>query len=100
MESELFAGLLVFLGAVVAAVLFVSDRSSKRLADSIPPDVLTLMLGLLDLADRLADSTETPDDDALIARLRAALNVPAEPTTPQTPDLPTLEDILGPAEQG
>ena len=82
MSQETFAALLVFLGAVVAAVLYVVDRSGKRLAESIPPDVLQLMLGLLDLADRLADTTPTPDDDALIARLREALQLPAEPPAP------------------
>lgn len=82
MTGETFAALLVFLGAIVSAVLFVVDRLNKRLADSIPPDVLTLMLGLLDLADRLADTTATPDDDALIARLREALGGAPEPTDP------------------
>lgn len=82
MTTETFAALLLFLGAIVSAVLYVVDRSSKRLADSIPPDVLALMLGLLDLADRLADTTPTPDDDALIARLREALQLPAEPPAP------------------
>jgi len=90
MSTEQFSALLVFLGAVIAAVVYVIDRSGKRLADSIPPDVLTLMLGLLDLADRLADTTPTPDDDALIARLREALGKPTQPpadgAAPQTAD--------------
>lgn len=82
MTETTFVALLTFVGAVLAAVLFVVDRSGRRLAESIPPDVLTLMLGLLDLADRLADTTPTPDDDALIARLREALQLPAEPPAP------------------
>lgn len=83
MTNELFAGLLLFLGGVLAAVLYVLDRSGKRLADSIPAEVMPLLFGLLDLADRLADTTPTLDDDALVERLREAL-YPA-------PDAPTVD---------
>ena len=86
MTQETFAALLVFLGAVVAAVLYVVDRSGKRLAESIPPELMPVLLGLLALAETLARETPTPEDDALIARIRDALNggaplPPAEPVT-------------------
>ena len=101
MSTEQFTGLLLFLGGIVAAVLYVVDRSGKRLADSIPPDVLTLMLGLLDLADRLADTTPSPDDDALIARIREALGKPADGAAPQTPEeLAARLNIDGVGAQG
>ena len=89
MTQEVFAGLLVFLGAVVAAVLFVADRQGRRLADSIPPELMPVLLGLLALAKELAQTTETTSDDELIARIEAALRgnapdlppIPAEPVT-------------------
>ena len=102
MSQETFAALLVFLGAVVAAVLYVVDRSGKRLADSIPSDVLTLMLGLLDLADRLAAETPTTADDDLIKQIRDALKTPTPPA-PEPSPFATPEELaarLDPQAQG
>lgn len=89
MSQEAFAGLLVFLGAIVAAVLFVADRQGRRLAESIPPELMPVLLGLLALAKELAAATPTAEDDALIARIEAALkgNAPVlPPAAPQTPE--------------
>jgi hypothetical protein len=87
MTPEQFTGLLVFLGAVVAAVLYVMDRSGKRLSQSIPPELLPVLIGLLALAESLAKNTPTPDDDALIAKIKAALEPPADP-------LPTVTELV------
>ncbi len=85
METETLNAILLFLGAVVVAVLFVYDRLGKRLNESIPPNVMPLFLGLLSLAETLAAQTPTTADDELIERIKTALNAPAEePTAPQT----------------
>lgn len=89
MTTELFTGILVFLGAVLAAVLFVLDRQGKRLSQAIPPELLPVLMGLLALAESLAKNTPTPSDDELVARIKAAL----EPVTP--PPQPTVPEITG-----
>jgi hypothetical protein len=88
MNPETLNAILVFLGAVLVAVLFVLDRSGKRLNESIPADVLPLFMGLLALAETLAKTTPTTEDDQLIARIRAAL----EPVTPPAPPTVTLTE--------
>jgi hypothetical protein len=87
MNPETLNALLLFLGAVVAAVLFVLDRSGKRLNESIPADVLPLFMGLLALAETLAKETPTTADDELIARVRAALEPPTPPAQPTVIEL-------------
>lgn len=86
MNAEVLNAVLVFLGAVLAAVLFIADRTNRRLSSAIPADVMPLFLGLLSLAETLAKQTETTTDDELIERIRAALDVTPveEPTAPQT----------------
>lgn len=86
MTQETFGVLLLFLGAIVAAVLFVADRQGRRLAESIPPELMPVLLGLLALAKELASTTATKEDDALIARIEAALrgNAPVLPAEPLT----------------
>ena len=94
MSQETFAALLVFLGAVVAAVLYVVDRSGKRLAESIPPELMPVLLGLLALAKELAQTTPTKADDELIGRIEAALRggvPPAEPITVLPPVDPNAQ---------
>ena len=93
MNPETLNAILVFLGAVVVAVLFILDRAGKRLNESIPADVLPLFMGLLALAETLAKTTPTTEDDQLIARIRAALE-PAAPPAPPTVTL-TENDAQG-----
>jgi NADH:ubiquinone oxidoreductase subunit 6 (subunit J) len=76
MNAETLNAILVFLGAVVVAVLFILDRQGKRLSQSIPPELLPVLLGLLALAETLAKTTPTTSDDELIAKIKAALNNP------------------------
>lgn len=102
MTADVFAALLVFLGAVVAAVLYVVDRSGKRLASSIPPELLPVLMGLLALAETLAKETETTADDDLIKQIRDALKTPTPPTPEQSP-FATPEELaarLDPEAQG
>jgi hypothetical protein len=94
MNPETLNAILVFLGAVVVAVLFVLDRSGKRLNESIPADVLPLFMGLLALAETLAKNTPTLEDDQLIARIKAAL----EPAKPPAPEPPTVIELVEGAE--
>lgn len=86
MNAEVLNAVLVFLGAVLAAVLFIADRTNRRLSSAIPADVMPLFLGLLSLAETLAAQTPTTADDELVQRIKDALNAPAdeEPTAPQT----------------
>jgi hypothetical protein len=98
MDTELFAGILIFLGAVLAAVLFVLDRAGKRLSEAIPPELLPVLMGLLALAETLAATTPTKDDDELIAKIKAALQPTPEPSPFATPG--ELAARLDPLAQG
>jgi uncharacterized membrane protein len=75
-SNEVFITLLLFIGAVLAGVLFVLDRTNRRLADSLPPQLLPLLKVALDALATLADQTPTELDDELIQRLKDALNPP------------------------
>ena len=102
MSQETFAGILLFLGAVVTAVLFVADRQGKRLAESIPPELMPVLLGLLALAETLAKETETTADDDLIKQIRDALKTPTPPA-PEPSPFATPEELaarLDPQAQG
>jgi hypothetical protein len=87
MTPETLNTVLLFLGAVVVAVLFLFDRMGKRLNESIPADLMPLFLGLLALAESLAKNTPTTADDELIARVRAALEPPTPPAQPTVTEL-------------
>jgi hypothetical protein len=76
MTPETLNSLLVFLAAVVVAILYIVDRSGKRLADSIPAELIPVIMGLLALAETLARETPSTADDELIAKIRAALDNP------------------------
>jgi hypothetical protein len=93
MTPETLNTVLLFLGAVVVAVLFLFDRMGKRLNESIPADLMPLFLGLLALAESLAKNTPTTADDELIARVRAALEPPTPPAQPTVIEL--TEDAQG-----
>jgi hypothetical protein len=87
MTPETLNTVLLFLGAVVVAVLFLFDRMGKRLNESIPADLMPLFLGLLALAETLAKETPTTADDELIARVKAALEPPTSPAQPTVIEL-------------
>lgn len=91
MTPELFNTLLVFLGTVVAALLFIMDRANKRVSDSLPPDTMHLMFALLSLDESLAKVTPTPLDDELVADLRKAFG-------PDDLPQPTVSEITDGAE--
>jgi NADH:ubiquinone oxidoreductase subunit 6 (subunit J) len=80
MSAETLNAILIFLGAVFVAVLFVLDRQGKRLSETIPPELLPVLMGLLALAETLAKTTPTTSDDELIARVKTALEPVAPPT--------------------
>jgi hypothetical protein len=76
MSAETLNAILIFLGAVFVAVLFVLDRQGRRLSETIPPELLPVLMGLLALAESLAKNTPTTADDELIAKIKAALDNP------------------------
>lgn len=84
MTTETLNTILIFLGGLLVAVLFVLDRSGKRLSTSIPPELLPVLMGLLALAETLAKETATTADDDLIKQLKDALNPPAQPGDPES----------------
>jgi hypothetical protein len=86
MNEATFVAILTFLGAVLAAVMFVMDRSNRRVADSLPPDTMHLMFALLSLAETLAKVTPTTADDELVADLRKAFGPEDQPTVSQIVD--------------
>ena len=101
MTTETFTGLLLFVGGIVAAVLFVLDRQGKRLADSIPPELLPVLLPVLTGLLELAKTTPTTLDDDLIKQLIAALTKP--PVTPEPSPFATRDELaarLDPQAQG
>lgn len=71
--TDWYAIALLVFGALLSAALYVVHQQGKRLADSIPPSVLPTIDFMLEIAAKLADRTTTPDDDALIERIREEL---------------------------
>lgn len=74
MNGDIFTALLIFLGVITAAVLWVSDRTNRRASDSIPPSMLPVVEGLLTLAGELAKRTSTPLDDEIVEKLREVVS--------------------------
>ena len=85
MTNETFVALLTFIGAILAALMFILDRTNRRVADSLPPDTLNLMAGLLSLAETLAKATPTTADDDLVRQLREAFGQSDTKTTTAEP---------------
>ena len=77
MTNETFVAILLFIGAIVAGVLWLLDSTNRRLGDSLPPQLLPLLAVALDALATLAKQTETPLDDELIQRLKDALSSPS-----------------------
>jgi len=108
MSNDLFIAILLFIGAVLAAVLYVLDRTNRRLADALPPQLLPLIAIALDALATLATQTETPLDDEIIQQLRDALGlsqaqaaalakvISAQPSNKQIQRVPTVKAQAAP----
>ena len=99
MNTETLNAILIFLGGLLVAVLFVLDRMGKKLSTSIPPELMPVLMGLIALAETLAKETATTADDDLIKQLKDALN----PPTPEQSPFATPEELaarLDPQAQG
>jgi len=70
MEQETLTAVLIFVGAVIVALIWVLDRTNKRVADSVPPDVLAILRVAVDALETLANRTPTPLDNEVVALLR------------------------------
>ena len=70
MEQETLTAILIFVGAVIVALIWVLDRTNKRVADSVPPDVLAILRVAVDALETLANRTPTPLDNEVVALLR------------------------------
>lgn len=102
MSQDTLNTVLIFLGGLLVAVLYVLDRSGKRLSTSIPSELLPVIMGLLALAETLAKETPTTADDDLIKQIKEALQQTAaslpEPSPFTTPE--ELAARLDPQAQG
>lgn len=83
MSHETFVSLLVFVGALVVALLWVVDRTNKRVADAVPPDVLRVLSVTVAALEKLAQGTEITLDDEVVALVKRLLDDTDEP--PVTP---------------
>jgi len=70
MEQETLTAVLIFVGAIIVALIWVLDRTNKRVADSVPPDVLAILRVAVDALETLANRTPTPLDNEVVALLR------------------------------
>ena len=66
--------ILLFIGAVIAGLLWLADRANKRMERSVPVE-LALILG-----DALVKLTPTTTDDELLARLKLLFTPEVEKT--------------------
>jgi len=80
-SSVFYVAFLLIIGGLVTAVVYVATTSGKRLADSIPPELLPVITLSLEIAVTLAKQTPTLEDDKLVERLRELLREtpPADP---------------------
>ncbi len=70
-----FESILLFIGAIIAGIFWISDRSNKRVQSSVPVEVLLRVLEVF------AGMTPTKTDDELIAMLKKLI----EPSAPEPP---------------
>lgn len=70
MEQETLTAVLIFVGSVIVALIWVLDRTNKRVADSVPPNVLAILGVAVDALETLANRTPTPLDNEVVALLR------------------------------
>jgi hypothetical protein len=91
MNNETFTMILAFIGAVIAAVLFVLDRTNRRLGDSLPPALLPILPVLINALVLLASQTETTLDDEIVRQLKDALGMQA--AKPVGTELTTIQTV-------
>jgi len=66
MTAEQYNTVLIILGAIIAALLFVVARLSISLRDSFPPQAISILPAIMTLLQNLADRTATNADDDLV----------------------------------
>jgi hypothetical protein len=66
MTAEQYNTVLIILGAIIAALLFVVARLSISLRDSLPPQAISILPAIMTLLQNLADRTATNADDDLV----------------------------------
>lgn len=69
-----YESVLLFIGAVIAGLIWFANASNKRVQSSVPLELA------LTIADALVKLTPTATDDELLARLKTLLDKPAVPT--------------------
>lgn len=79
MTSDSFNTVLLFIGAILAAVMFVLERTNRRATDSLPPAFLPLLPILINALVSLAQQTPSTLDDELIDQLRKLLATNQQP---------------------
>jgi uncharacterized membrane protein YwaF len=88
--SELYVLIVVVLGAIVGALIFVLRAYGIALRDSLPPSFAPIVPIFLTAISDLAKRTETSADDKLIELLRELLGEPAPVVTPPPADPPAV----------
>lgn len=68
--QSMYEYIILFLGAVVAAVLFVAFRLAINLRDALPPQITPFLPILLNVLVELAKKTQTGLDDELVQKLK------------------------------
>lgn len=73
MSQETLNAVLIFVGAVIVALIWILDRSNKRAADSLPPETVTILRAAVGALEALASKTPNTLDDQVIALLHDLL---------------------------
>jgi hypothetical protein len=110
MTEGVYQAILLLLGAIIAALLFVVFKNSGKLADGVPQPVVLMVLNMLlslleGWALKAAKGTPTTLDDEgiqqailLIKSLLATYDKPAEPV-PEAPSVPQPQFVQVPFVQ-
>lgn len=79
--------ILLFIGAVIAALVWYANQTNKRVQSSVPFELA------MTIADALVKLTPSPLDDALLARIRGELVETSEPL-PKPPPPPEKTAVM------